>query len=111
MTASAFLFLMIRRPRNPTLFPYPTLSRSAAADEVVLVELDGRLHAAHEARANARAGLPHHPPAAHGRDARNRSEEHTSELQSRQYLVCRLLLEKQKYLGGQNVLLHILDPR
>src|SRR3712207_7486213 len=91
-----FFFLMIRRPPRSTLFPYTTLFRSGpllakiaeadvprAAEETLahlgrcieqldarLVELDRRLAA--------------------------RSEEHTSELQSRQYLVCRLLLEKKK---------------
>src|SRR3712207_9297402 len=90
-----FFFLMIRRPPRSTLFPYTTLFRSeddelvgglygvqvgavfcgesmfhrrSDASKVALVELCGRL----------------------------RSEEHTSELQSRQYLVCRLLLEKKK---------------
>src|SRR3712207_6898098 len=89
---------MIRRPPRSTLFPYTTLFRS-----------HGLLHPA--------GGLPRLPPdgdddaprrdlpvdhrraaAAGGRVARqgDRSEEHTSELQSRQYLVCRLLLEKKK---------------
>src|ERR1035437_328456 len=71
----SFFFLMIRRPPRSTLFPYTTLFRSAICiftagpeDRVFLVDcvLD------------------------------RRSEEHTSELQSRQYLVCRLLLEKNK---------------
>src|SRR3712207_8789579 len=88
-----FFFLMIRRPPRSTLFPYTTLFRSIAgssrfataakisqanfqsADTVVLA--NGRK----EADALAAAPL--------------RSEEHTSELQSRQYLVCRLLLEKK----------------
>src|SRR5947209_20494029 len=71
---SLFFFLMIRRPPRSTLFPYTTLFRSRR-----------RSH--------------HRPPlAARGRGDRRplRSEEHTSELQSRQYLVCRLLLEKKK---------------
>src|SRR5215203_6469578 len=67
-----FFFLMIRRPPRSTLFPYTTLFRSDP------VAGQGRL------------GLPHLAP------HKNRSEEHTSELQSRQYLVCRLLLEKKK---------------
>src|SRR5258707_4132030 len=75
---------MIRRPPRSTLFPYTTLFRSAAARELLNLE---RLDEAMQARGLdamvARAGL-------------NRSEEHTSELQSRQYLVCRLLLEKKK---------------
>src|SRR3989442_7046772 len=73
-----FFFLMIRRPPRSTLFPYTTLfrsrrSRSAAAD------------------AGERSSSPSRP----SRSAR-RSEEHTSELQSRPHLVCRLLLEKKK---------------
>src|SRR3712207_7455467 len=82
---------MIRRPPRSTLFPYTTLFRSlrrpARADE-----LDRRVHAAMVVRAPA-------PRLRHRRGAhlrRPRSEEHTSELQSRQYLVCRLLLEKKQ---------------
>src|ERR1039458_7853950 len=68
-----FFFLMIRRPPRSTLFPYTTLFRS-----------------------------PHHAPPGHGchpyfpHGKRQRSEEHTSELQSLRHLVCRLLLEKKK---------------
>src|SRR3712207_9014810 len=87
-----FFFLMIRRPPRSTLFPYTTLFRSDGADDEEAavvgdalgpvarrqVELDG-------------TGL--------GAAVADRSEEHTSELQSRQYLVCRLLLEKKKLPG------------
>src|SRR3712207_8596732 len=68
---------MIRRPPRSTLFPYTTLFRSARPCE------------SHQAGsfASARNSTPVTDP---------RSEEHTSELQSRQYLVCRLLLEKKK---------------
>src|SRR3712207_7514320 len=88
---------MIRRPPRSTLFPYTTLFRSVALED-------------------PRAGLTRHAlgaeevldrdrdaaqrPAVHGRGLGGdpgRSEEHTSELQSRQYLVCRLLLEKKKH--------------
>src|SRR2546425_9557644 len=80
---------MIRRPPRSTLFPYTTLFRSRGA------------------RARRRAAVPlHRHPAAHpsragGRERDEsprvaRSEEHTSELQSLAYLVCRLLLEKKK---------------
>src|SRR6476620_12186480 len=67
-----FFFLMIRRPPRSTLFPYTTLFRSGRRQR--------------------------HPGRVHPRCIRHsaRSEEHTSELQSRQYLVCRLLLEKKK---------------
>src|SRR2546422_8434297 len=79
-----FFFLMIRRPPRSTLFPYTTLFRSATAGFSAvplrehLVGLDPLLLAL-EVLAE-----------------RNRSEEHTSELQSRLHLVCRLLLEKKK---------------
>src|SRR3712207_8254333 len=87
---------MIRRPPRSTLFPYTTLFRS--------LPLDGRArrHGRQPRRPAAGAQAPPAPPAhaAPGRrlDAAgpHRSEEHTSELQSRQYLVCRLLLEKKK---------------
>src|SRR3712207_6979952 len=95
-----FFFLMIRRPPRSTLFPYTTLFRSA--DEVG-EHPPGHAHRQHAVGEHAReAG---HLRGEHlvgvqrvvvpGR-ARVRSEEHTSELQSRQYLVCRLLLEKKK---------------
>src|SRR3712207_7290094 len=83
---------MIRRPPRSTLFPYTTLFRSARAGP-------GRDRAAdHPPRLSGRAaagGVPAAAGAVRGRLDR-RSEEHTSELQSRQYLVCRLLLEKKK---------------
>src|SRR3712207_9051951 len=82
-------FLMIRRPPRSTLFPYTTLFRSfvrlgrrsvcgGLLQEALLGSRDARYRAVHQ----------HHPL---------RSEEHTSELQSRQYIVCRLLLEKKQY--------------
>src|SRR3712207_7223213 len=86
---------MIRRPPRSTLFPYTTLFRSTVvlehhAREVLEVDL------VHDARAGR-----HHLEALEGalapaQEGVARSEEHTSELQSRQYLVCRLLLEKKK---------------
>src|SRR3712207_7895970 len=94
---SVFFFLMIRRPPRSTLFPYTTLFRSTcfwfarrgidAAQFYVGLLPDSRIDAVFD----------------HGRlddpmivEFTLRSEEHTSELQSRQYLVCRLLLEKKK---------------
>src|SRR3712207_7942616 len=97
---------MIRRPPRSTLFPYTTLFRSgevlaAVVHEdlaVLAVELFERLQAVgREARRHDRDAL--HAAlgqALHGLVREERSEEHTSELQSRQYLVCRLLLEKKK---------------
>src|SRR2546422_6178827 len=79
---------MIRRPPRSTLFPYTTLFRSAAARAVT--ELATRAGGREvTSRASPRANSAH---AARG----IRSEEHTSELQSRLHLVCRLLLEKKK---------------
>src|SRR3712207_8994594 len=90
---------MIRRPPRSTLFPYTTLFRS---DCGLARPFSGRggLGAGQERRA-ARAG------AAGGERSVSRvprSEEHTSELQSRQYLVCRLLLEKKKNGGYSGVM-------
>src|SRR3712207_8321303 len=94
---------MIRRPPRSTLFPYTTLFRSEGADgaraiETWVVDHAGARDAAdlagfgrEMAFLDAQGGRPQ---AFAG--TRTRSEEHTSELQSRQYLVCRLLLEKTK---------------
>src|SRR3712207_7861526 len=85
---------MIRRPPRSTLFPYTTLFRSAstgstpppstdaATRRALWVELSRRLQSVRKYWCSPSAGC-------------GRSEEHTSELQSRQYLVCRLLLEKK----------------
>src|SRR2546422_7891265 len=81
-----FFFLMIRRPPRSTLFPYTTLFRSYA----------GRLFE-RQLRAFRDSGpVQRREPLHRGRP---RSEEHTSELQSRLHLVCRLLLEKKKTTG------------
>src|SRR3712207_8208408 len=87
-----FFFLMIRRPPRSTLFPYTTLFRSLRDRPV---RLPGSYAAAPHAVGHAvrAGGVDHRAPVRAGRPAR--SEEHTSELQSRQYLVCRLLLEKK----------------
>src|SRR3712207_8809134 len=94
---------MIRRPPRSTLFPYTTLFRSAVSG---LPKAGGRACQGGGARQGSEwaaiqkiaSSLPRGSrtgrPA--GRRSRTRSEEHTSELQSRQYLVCRLLLEKKK---------------
>src|SRR3712207_6978734 len=84
---------MIRRPPRSTLFPYTTLFRSTAGPTPTL---RGRPSAA-ETPTPARSGpaWPVRCEAPGRRPAAPRSEEHTSELQSRQYLVCRLLLEKK----------------
>src|SRR5690349_22977742 len=88
---------MIRRPPRSTLFPYTTLFRSVkphAAPVLHAIEfLLGRLDASYLQRLRAFGGLQSYP----SRTKDPRSEEHTSELQSRRDLVCRLLLEKKKY--------------
>src|SRR2546425_7030043 len=84
---------MIRRPPRSTLFPYTTLFRSEALeglDRCDASAVDGH----HSARGQARLG--------------QRSEEHTSELQSLAYLVCRLLLEKKKHMIAKIVCFHTL---
>src|SRR5437016_14682914 len=82
---SLFFFLMIRRPPRSTLFPYTTLFRSVAdklADELLRPQRD---------RFRRFPG------------GQNRSEEHTSELQSLTNLVCRLLLEKKKTIVDKSI--------
>src|SRR3712207_8056878 len=93
---------MIRRPPRSTLFPYTTLFRSslrtteadvlARRQEVALEVLEGHRDRASQLVSVDRRDV--HAVPAHASVTR-RSEEHTSELQSRQYLVCRLLLEKK----------------
>src|SRR3712207_7916402 len=97
---------MIRRPPRSTLFPYTTLFRSwrtawsfgsgeggASQRNYLFTLADGAI----TGRGDVFDGTSDVPYGAAGTtDVANRSEEHTSELQSRQYLVCRLLLEKKK---------------
>src|SRR3712207_7730512 len=93
---------MIRRPPRSTLFPYTTLFRSgerAARHRLSWPPPQADLVAGRPDRGLAPAALD--APAPHGQGA-VRSEEHTSELQSRQYLVCRLLLEKKINIVSAN---------
>src|SRR3712207_7833431 len=91
-----FFFLMIRRPPRSTLFPYTTLFRSLDRQNIAALVAHKKEVAAFAAE--GRKGKPPEAPKAIKvtRSLIARSEEHTSELQSRQYLVCRLLLEKKK---------------
>src|SRR2546422_1539370 len=101
---------MIRRPPRSTLFPYTTLFRSSGACDAArtrVVRVGAAVHARRRRRAAA-AQRHHHL----------RSEEHTSELQSRLHLVCRLLLEKKKQvllvfraLSRQSTLVALLTRR
>src|SRR5437763_16459176 len=89
-----FFFLMILRPPTPTLFPYTTLFRSPADGTIAQMEGVAVIRGAPNAEAAGRfVDYVTNLPAA---SALGRSEEHTSELQSPMYLVCRLLLEKKK---------------
>src|SRR3712207_8944692 len=96
---------MIRRPPRSTLFPYTTLFRSLLGEEGLLLREVGGCCALSSGTGASAGALPSSalmvsfdrlvpttPPP--------RSEEHTSELQSRQYLVCRLLLEKKKTINN-----------
>src|SRR3712207_8221592 len=95
---------MIRRPPRSTLFPYTTLFRSARLERIVTGGRNPRQPAAlhrNEDEVMPQGAVVGPVQYVEGGDdvlrlAQNRSEEHTSELQSRQYLVCRLLLEKKK---------------
>src|SRR3712207_8321555 len=86
-------FLMIRRPPRSTLFPYTTLFRSEFAR---FYRVHSVLQAPTPEQRAARLRLVSATAQALRNGLSLRSEEHTSELQSRQYLVCRLLLEKKK---------------
>src|SRR3712207_7509904 len=100
---------MIRRPPRSTLFPYTTLFRSSPALTTCAAAL-ARLTATVRVVVAEKLSVSTPPPAS----SIVRSEEHTSELQSRQYLVCRLLLEKKKrpisisiYIVSSVVLVHL----
>src|SRR3712207_9115839 len=83
-----FFFLMIRRPPRSTLFPYTTLFRSKLREQAnTITQKRGNIQKLENPLCTM---WPSNSP------RNSRSEEHTSELQSRQYLVCRLLLEKKK---------------
>src|SRR2546430_12054075 len=93
---------MIRRPPRSTLFPYTTLFRSL---RYCGPYSENRPRAQKQYVAACRASHPAQAP------RRNRSEEHTSELQSQSNLECRLLLEKKKDQGPlQYLLLSVIDP-
>src|SRR2546422_3379953 len=95
---------MIRRPPRSTLFPYTTLFRSSPQHSYFQLHLtgdsSGRVGRAEELRLRT---LQDHMLQTDGRIRYLRSEEHTSELQSRLHLVCRLLLEKKKKNNQQEV--------
>src|SRR2546422_1693727 len=105
-----FFFLMIRRPPRSTLFPYTTLFRSghhSSLSDAIRLEVlglvcdeDGRVRNIGDGALTPRQTL-----------IETRSEEHTSELQSRLHLVCRLLLEKKKNRAYTTRTVHLLSTR
>src|SRR3712207_8116369 len=100
---------MIRRPPRSTLFPYTTLFRSQESQEhdqrPAAKDLQHEVSIAHPALpARGEGEMRGDPDNEEEEWEDQRSEEHTSELQSRQYLVCRLLLEKKKRLYSASTL-------
>src|SRR2546422_8353413 len=97
-----FFFLMIRRPPRSTLFPYTTLFRSTPGQVAKLCDRRAGIGADGVLRVVRTAKMPGYE---------DRSEEHTSELQSRLHLVCRLLLEKKKNKNEQHMITkrHVVD--
>src|SRR3712207_7208392 len=102
---------MIRRPPRSTLFPYTTLFRSLGrlgrrgrCRRLLAATRGGERNGRQRAQPDPQQGAARQPPVrgGSGQAVRSRSEEHTSELQSRQYLVCRLLLEKKKKKNKQD---------
>src|SRR5260370_15963558 len=89
---------MIRRPPRSTLFPYTTLFRSVTGNP-----LRPELRGGSPARAARRFGLDAAVPLVYVTGGAQRSEEHTSELQSHLNLVCRLLLEKKKETAHSSI--------
>src|SRR5436309_9957713 len=91
---------MIRRPPRSTLFPYTTLFRSSGGG-ARRVDPGAGAESVHQAARRIEPDL-----SVHQSRPRRRSEEHTSELQSRENLVCRLLLEKKKHLITRLLIYH-----
>src|SRR3712207_6965731 len=100
---------MIRRPPRSTLFPYTTLFRSTPSPRRRRSR-PRRPHHRSPVRRSPRTPPPE-PIPARTTGARRGSEEHTSELQSRQYLVCRLLLGKKKKNTREPLILQVLPHR
>src|SRR3712207_8470684 len=97
---------MIRRPPRSTLFPYTTLFRSDPCGGVPgrsCRSVGGSLHERSRTRRGAGRDVGRPECLLGCRGGAGRSEEHTSELQSRQYLVCRLFVEKKKHVNSSTV--------
>src|SRR5439155_23536907 len=101
LLCSFFFFLFIPRPPRSTLFPYTTLFRSTSHDAHRHLRSVSRRQRRYDP---GRAPVPRRPRfLARAAPGTPRSEEHTSELQSRGHLVCRLLLEKKKKLPSERI--------
>src|SRR5690349_23867661 len=87
---------MLRRPPRSTLFPYTTLFRSASRLRATSIRSGNFPRCSSRCTARRQTSPERTSPTRSGRSGPERSEEHTSELQSRRDLVCRLLLEKKK---------------
>src|SRR2546430_5202726 len=96
-----FFFLMIRRPPRSTLFPYTTLFRSVHQDRRHALPARDEAHPSDRGRDSSSRGAPQGALGYRAAGA-DRSEEHTSELQSQSNLVCRLLLEKKTTTRERN---------
>src|SRR5436305_11982786 len=103
-----FFSLMIRRPPSPTLFPYTTLFRS---ESIAPDSRGGSKGTSRTTPACARSSGTRRPQSPYGPPPEVRSEEHTSELQSRPHLVCRLLLEKKKINASAAMTHNIVKTR
>src|SRR5262249_58653957 len=104
----SFFFLMIRRHPRSTLFPYTTLFRSQHRDcrqdrDLERIVEDDLASRQAEGARRADMRLAQHLQHGGAHEARKRSEEHTSELQSLTNLVCRLLLEKKKHTSNTRI--------
>src|SRR3712207_7986938 len=98
---------MIRRPPRSTLFPYTTLFRSrlhSCRSCAITAEAENHVVIERTSASASSANACHRLAVCSCRLLGSRSEEHTSELQSRQYLVCRLLLEKKKILSYSSLI-------
>src|SRR5687768_18186209 len=99
---SSLFFLIVRRPPRSTLFPYTTLFRSRVREAHAVRLAVHPAAVAHRVDADARDACAAVDRAAPLQRGLHRSEEHTSELQSRLHLVCRLLLEKKNQKENRN---------
>src|SRR5260370_28023159 len=101
---------MIRRPPRSTLFPYTTLFRSPIPRMIGRSQVPGRNHHPKDPARSCSRTMHLDAKSVRNRIWRDRSEEHTSELQSHLNLVCRLLLEKKKKIHNHTLTQRLLSP-